>query len=329
MQGAGRGAGRGADRMVGLLPLSVADTRLEPESYPVQQAARPGQQVVERIARDPGHAGQRDQEAKRLPPVRVLVSPHSDRAVPDKVEHKDEQHEGRGQADPADQPVGREPVANHLFHTVVKVIRSEHPADGHSLEEDAPEQRESTGRVEVHQLENVHAAVGDHGKAEQEHEEDERHRELAAVGLQLLRPVVHQTRHLSTQFLCKARETLHSYQWLHAGELSVEAEVEQHGEEEDRPKRRRGDGENNFRVDEEGEAGPRLHHLPHLHSFLVRHEAQDGEYDGGGKNGSKGVDTADEDCVLMAVVVELIIASQGEERPNSHAVREEDLGSTV
>ena len=42
-------------------------------------------------------------------------------------------------------------------------LSAEEPADGDGLEEADPEERHPRGRVEVHQLEEIHSALGAHG----------------------------------------------------------------------------------------------------------------------------------------------------------------------
>ena len=42
-------------------------------------------------------------------------------------------------------------------------LSAEEPADGEGLEEADPEERHPRGRVEVHQLEEIHSALGAHG----------------------------------------------------------------------------------------------------------------------------------------------------------------------
>ena len=53
-------------------------------------AAGGGEQIVQHVARHPGHARHRDHEAQRLSPSRVLVVTHRDGGVLHKVEHEDE-----------------------------------------------------------------------------------------------------------------------------------------------------------------------------------------------------------------------------------------------
>ena len=59
------------------------------------------------------------------------------------------------------------------------------------------------------------------------------------------------------------------------------------------------------------------------------HVAQDGEDDGGGKEACEGVDGADDQGVPVAVVVELVVASQGEKSSNADSIRVEDLSASV
>merc|ERR1719376_247618 len=197
-----------------------------------------------------------------------------------KVKDEDEDHEcGRGDH-PADVPVPVDPESDHLFDAVVDFLSAEEPTDGDSLEEDAPQERHSAGRVKVHQLEDVDAAVGDHGDAQDEHEDDH-------------------------------------------------AEGEQHQEEEARPKTGGIQLQHHLWVDEECQSRSGFDDVSDFDSFFVRHVSQDGEDDGGGEEGGEGVDAADGDGVAVAVVVELVVGSEGEESADANAVREEDLGASV
>ena len=222
-------------------------------------------------------------------------------------------HECGGEQHPADEPVVADPVPDHLLDAAVQPPRPEHPADGDGLEEDAPQQRHAAGRVEVHQLEDVDAVPGDHGQPQQEHEHRHAQGELLPVRLQGLGPVVHQPGHEA----------------LHAAELGVDAEGEQHDEEEEGPERGGRHGEHHLGVHQEGEPGPGLDHVPHLHPLGVRHVAQDGEDHHGGEEGGEGVDAADEDRVLVTVVVELVVAAQRQQSADTNSVGKEDLGASI
>jgi len=61
----------------------------------------------------------------------------------------------------------------------------------------------------------------------------------------------------------------------------------------------------------------------------VGHVAEDGEDDGGREEAGEGVDGADEQGVPVAVVVELVVASQGKESTDADAIRVEDLSASV
>ena len=85
-------------------------------------------------------------------------------------------HEGWCQENPTDKPVIINPVSDHVFDAYVEpadqrfnstplfenlLFGSEDPADGDSLEENTPNKREATGRVEIHQLEDVDPSLKD------------------------------------------------------------------------------------------------------------------------------------------------------------------------
>ena len=56
---------------------------------------------------------------------------------------------------------------------------------------------------------------------------------------------------------------------------------------------------------------------------------EDGEDDGGGEEAGEGVDRADEEGVPVAVVVELVVAAQGQKSSNANSIRVEDLSASV
>ena len=73
-------------------------------------------------------------------------------------------------------------------------------------------------------------------------------------------------------------------------------------------------------VYEESESWPRLDNVPHLHPLLMGHISQDREDDGGREEAGEGVDAADEDCILVAIVVELVITAECQQGPDPHSV---------
>ena len=153
----------------------------------------------------------------------------------------------------------------------------------------------------------------DHGQSQEAHEDSHEEGELLLVRPQSLRPVIHKTGH----------------ERLHAAELAVDAQGQQHHEEEPRPEGGGSQGEHHLRVDQEGQAGAALHHVPDVHTLGVGHVAQDGEDDGGGEEAGEGVDGADDDGVPVAVLVELVVAAESQQGPDSHPVGVEDLGASV
>ena len=120
-----------------------------------------------------------------------------------------------------------------------------------------------------------------------------------------------------------------SHERLSAGKLAVNAESEQHDEKESRPQGRRGEGEDDFRIDKEGQARSALHNVANFHPLRVSHVAEDGEDDRGGEEAGEGVDRADEEGVPVAVVVELVVAAQGKKSSNANSIRVEDLSASI
>ena len=153
----------------------------------------------------------------------------------------------------------------------------------------------------------------DHRQSQEAHEDGHEEGELLLVRSQSLWPVVHEARH----------------QGLHAAELAVYAQGEQHHEEEPRPEGGGSQGQHHLRVDQEGQAGAALHHVPNVDTLGVGHVAEDGEDDGGREEAGEGVDGADDDGVPVAVLVELVVAAQSQEGPDSNPVGVEDLGASV
>jgi len=77
-------------------------------------------------------------------------------------------------------------VSGHLFDAFGEFLRAEDPSDGDRLEEAAPQDGDPAGAVEVHQLEDVGASLGGHGRAQQEKEDADESGEGAAARPQLL-----------------------------------------------------------------------------------------------------------------------------------------------
>ena len=82
-----------------------------------------------------------------------------DWGVWDAVEDKDSTHDHWSKVFPAEIPELVGSVARHLLHTVTEPPGPKDPAYGHRLEEADPEQRHARAAVEVHQLEDVDAAL--------------------------------------------------------------------------------------------------------------------------------------------------------------------------
>ena len=120
-----------------------------------------------------------------------------------------------------------------------------------------------------------------------------------------------------------------SHKCLCSSKLAVNAKGEQHDEKEAGPQRGGCKGEDDFRINEESQSRSTLHDVPNLHSFRVGHVAEDGEDDGGGEEACEGVDGADDEGVPVAVVVELVVASQGKKSANANSIRVEDLSASV
>ena len=73
----------------------------------------------------------------------------------------------------------------------------------------------------------------------------------------------------------------------------------------------------------------RLCHVCYIDTLLLGHEAEEGEDDEPRKNGGAGVDGADDQGVLVYVVMVLVVRAEGNDGAKPKAVGEEDLGGSV
>ena len=108
--------------------------------------------------------------------------------------------------------------------------------------------------------------------------------------------------------------TQRGHEGLHHGELRVEAEAEQHREEEDREDGGARHGREGFRVDDEGESGAALHHLVDPLAGEVRHVAEYREDHHAGQEGGAAVDEGHEPRVAHLVRRRLRLRGEGEDR---------------
>ena len=69
----------------------------------------------------------------------------------------------------------------------------------------------------------------------------------------------------------------------------------------------------------------RLCHVCDIHTLLLGHEAEKGEDDEPRKNRCAGVDGADDQGILVHVVMVLVIRAEGDDGAKSEAIGEEDL----
>lgn len=112
-------------------------------------------------------------------------------------------------------------------------------------------------------------------------------------------------------------------------EGAVQPQRDQHEEEDDGPEDRPGHGGDGLGVDDEDEPRPlQPHHLDAL-VLDVRHVPQNWEDDESGQEARQTIDAAGEDRVSVAVVVEFVVAREGQQRAETGTQREEDLGGGV
>ena len=72
-----------------------------------------------------------------------------------------------------------------------------------------------------------------------------------------------------------------------------------------------------------------LGHVCDIHPLLLGHEAEEGEDDEPREDGGAGVDAADDQGVLVHVVVILVVRAERDDGAESEAVWEENLGCGV
>lgn len=108
---------------------------------PFHQGTGGGQQIIHKVSWNPDHGAQADHKAQHFAPDWVgVVFSIGDWSILDEVEQKDENHEGGGDEDPANEPVFVDLVADHKLNTIVHAVGSPDPGNGNSLEKSTPEQ---------------------------------------------------------------------------------------------------------------------------------------------------------------------------------------------
>jgi hypothetical protein len=110
-------------------------------------------------------------------------------------------------------------LTSHLLNTVTEFVCSKKPTDRNGLEETHPQKGQARTRIEIHQLEKIHATVGTHWNASDEHEEAHSHSKFATMFQQSLGIIVNEA----------------SYQSFHVAEFGVNAENQKHYEENESP----------------------------------------------------------------------------------------------
>ncbi len=113
------------------------------------------------IDRHPHHRGERYQESHDFCPFWIdVVFAERHRVVGYDVVDENTAHYQGGEDQPTPVPELEWPEANHVLDVVHKLASSIEPGHGHRLEEADPQERHAGGRVEVHDLEQVHSALG-------------------------------------------------------------------------------------------------------------------------------------------------------------------------
>ena len=105
----------------------------------------------------------------------------------------------------------------------------------------------------------------------------------------------------------------------------VNTKSDQHEEEQNCPEEAARHGGNSIRVHDEHQTLPLHTHILHTQPLHFGHVAQHAEDDESRHEAGDAVDGAGEDGVLVAVVVELVVAGQGEQCSEPWSKREEDL----
>ena len=125
------------------------------------------------------------------------------------------------------------------------------------------------------------------GQSKTKEAEAEGDGELPPVLQQLVRPVVHDP----------------GDQGLHVAELAVDAQHEQHDEEDGGPEDRAREREDQVGVGEEDEAGTAVNDIVNGCLLNVGHVAEDGEHQDTSKQARQGVHDASDDRVSVNIIL--------------------------
>ena len=116
---------------------------------------------------------------------------------------------------------------------------------------------------------------------------------------------------------------------LRGRDLSSKAQQEQHEEEQNTPERGNWHLRHSLWVGYEGQPDPLGHHLVHGGVLEVGHVADDSEDDKPGKDTGHTVTTGHDDGVSEDVVVEVIVAGEGDHNSPGDSDGEEYLRTSI
>ena len=116
---------------------------------------------------------------------------------------------------------------------------------------------------------------------------------------------------------------------LEEGELRVKPKEEEHEEEEYCPEGGKGDSGKSFWIGNEGKTLAPLGNLCNWDTSLLGEESKNREDNAGGDDGGEEIHGADEGCVPVDLVVELVVASKHDEASPGNPEGEEHLAGSI
>ena len=165
----------------------------------------------------------------------------------------------------------------------------------------------------VHQLQHVHPTLGDHEETTEVHEAAD------AEGQPL--PVLPSQRR---ELVLKNGDD-----GLRGGELGAETKGEKHQEEEDGPEGRDGHPGHGLRISNERQSSSLGGNIFDRDAQLVGHVTDDAKDDKSSEEACDAIAHSHEQGISEDVVVELVVAGQGDHAAPGDAEREEDLDASV
>ena len=162
----------------------------------------------------------------------------------------------------------------------------------------------------VHQLQHIHPTLCDHEESTEVHEAaDAQGQPFPVLSPQCWKLVLED----SDNCLC-------------SGKLGAKTEGEKHQEEEDRPEWGDGHPRDSLRIGDECQSSTLGGDLFNGDSKLVGHVTNDAEDDKSGKEACDAITHSHEQCISEDIVVELVVAGEGDHAAPGDPEGEEDPG---